>query len=548
MSASALSNYPGGFAGGVTLRGMPVLNSHSGKVFWVDSNATTAGRGTFDSPFTTIDRCFDTGIVRANKGDVVMVKAGHTEAITAAAGLVFDVAGVAVVFLGEGATRARITFGTAVGADLDVDAANVTLVNPLFVSALDALTGPIDVNAADFTIVNGEYRDAAAMAATDCIVADAGADRMTIDGWRFVDSTTGTQKQSNIQIAAADDVILKNIDIVGDFGTGAIENGTAWVNALLDNVNINNTAAGPVVTILLQATSTGTMRNSTLRVASGTTYLTANNDMQFFETFGTGTDATAGEKIGTLVAGDVETKVDTTLTRIGTEAATDPLSEVLSGTGGITTWKNAATPATGVSMSEVLRDVWAVLNGTAAGENGVQSWPAAAAAGNGVSLSEALRYVQDRVAAAMLNRNATNYLSVATDFTSATWNTVAAHEILTVTGACHIIILPQITTTITSTGGLGTLILGDETTTNSLITLTVADDLAAGEWWFDATATRTLAAKSIFEKTDFVVAAGKDIGYTVATAALTAGVITFHVWWEPIDATGAVAAGAGGVL
>jgi len=585
MSASPFSNYPNGFGGGLTVRGVPILNSHSGKVFWVDSNATTAGRGTFDSPFTTIDRCFDSGIVRANKGDVVMVKAGHTEAITAAAGLVFDVAGVAVCFLGDGATRARITFGGAVGADMDIDAANVTLVNPLFVSALDALTGPIDVNAADFSIINGEYRDAAAMAATDVIVADAGADRMTIDGWRFVDSTTGTQKQSNIQIAAADDVILRNIDIVGDFGTGAIENGTAWVNALLDNVNINNTAAGPVVAVLLQATSTGTMRNSTLRVASGTTYLTANNDMQFFETFGTGTDATAGEKIGTLVAGDVETKVDTIVTRIGTEAATDPLSEVLSGTGGITTWKTAAAYATGVSISEVLayvQDGTRRGSGTAMAANksiadalgtdgttvtdGAASVLGPIGANNANNAFSSATVVANHDGSALerleamavgqmggLTFNNPNYFVVTADMTSATFNTIASHEIATVTGMVQMVVIPQCTSTLTDAADGASIQLGIEGTTTALIASTGAagagaNTIATNEFWLDATPADVIVTRTALDALTFVVGGGLDVGYEITGAALTGGTLLFHCWWSPLDATGAVAAGAGGTL
>ena len=146
-----------------------------------------------------------------------------------------------------------------------------------------------------------------------------------------------------------------------------------------------------------------------------------------------------------------------------------------------------------------------------------------------------------------LNRNSTNYFSVTADFTSATWNTVAAHEIATVTGAVHLVILPEVTGTVTS-GGVPAVILGDETTTNSLITTGDITALATGEWWFDTTYTRTVGKRASIDLLDFVIGGGKDVGYTIATAALTGGSIVFHCWWEPIDATGSVAAGAGGVL
>lgn len=342
------------------------------------TGASTNDGKTPDGPRATLASVLDDATIAAN--DTIWLLAGHVETVTAAAGLDVDTAGLTIYFLGNGANRAYITFTTAVGADMDIDAANVTLVNPLFVAGIDALTGPIDVNAADFTVYDGEWRDAAAMGTTDCIVADANADRMTIDGWRFIASTTGTQKQSNIQVAGAEDVILRNINIVGDFGTGNIENGTAWVDALVENAIIENDSASPTVGILLQATSTGTMRNVHIRVASGTTYLTANNDMQFFACEGTGTDASSGETIGTPIATDIEsvvgeladaaatgavTSTDTLVaytkqlvTQVGVEADTDPLSAVLSGAGGITTWKSAAAPATGISMSEVERAIY----------------------------------------------------------------------------------------------------------------------------------------------------------------------------------------------
>lgn len=235
---------------------------------------------------------------------------------------------------------------------------------------------------------------------------------------------------------------------------------------------------------------------------------------------------------------------------------------VLAGATGIPTFPTGAAAANDVSLAEVLRYVQdQIINGTGtvldtntslygvlAGATGIPTYPTAAAAANSVSIAEVLRYVQDRVAGMALNQNSTNYFSVTADFTSATWNTVAAHEICTVTGAVHLIILPQVAASPTSAGGAATLILGDETTTNSIITSTDAENLTTGEWWVDSTDTRTIAARSNFEKCDIIVANGKDIGYTIGTEALTGGSIIFHCWFEPIDATGAVVAGAGGAL
>lgn len=280
--------------------GIAASVSPNSNQFYVDSGhsraSDTANAGTTGTPFATID--YAVGQMTASNGDIMWVLPGHAEEITAAAGLALDVIGITIVFLGEGAARAKVTFTTDAGADMDVDAEGVTLINPRFVSGIDALTGPVDVNAANFTIINGLYEDAAGFAVTDCIVADANADDMLIDGWEYRVSTTGTQKQSHIQIAAATRPVLRNIHITGDFATGNIENGTAWVDATLEDIFLDNADTAPTVAILLQATSSGQMKNVNLRVASGDIYMTAANDMQFYDCNGVSVDAGGGMPLG----------------------------------------------------------------------------------------------------------------------------------------------------------------------------------------------------------------------------------------------------------
>ncbi|MCK4815623.1 hypothetical protein KA005_07630, partial [bacterium] len=72
-----ISNYPKGFANGINLRGLPILNTYPGKVFWVDSETGSDGnKGTFDRPFGTID--YAVGRCTADRGDVILVKANHS--------------------------------------------------------------------------------------------------------------------------------------------------------------------------------------------------------------------------------------------------------------------------------------------------------------------------------------------------------------------------------------------------------------------------------------------------------------------------------------
>ena len=374
MPTNAFSNYPGGFPHGVTLRGVPILPTHAGNIWWVDSghaNASNSGAndGTINKPFSSID--YAVGRSTANNGDIIMVAPGHIETVTAAAGLDLDVAGITIWFLGNDNDRGYITFTTAASADMDVDAADITLVNPRFVAGIDALTGPIDVNAARFKMLGVIWEDGTTINTTDCVVADANADDMVIDGFLFRDGdAAGTQKQSLIQVAAATRPIIRNVRATGDFGTGIIENGTAWVDATLEDLVLDNASTTPTVCVLLQATSTGWARNCALRVASGTTGYTANNDMQFDNVNTTGTDAAeAGDPVVGGLADTAATGAVTTtdtlmayikqlVTQHGTALDTDTLGNILVGSTGIATYPSAAAPANGVALADVLRAIY----------------------------------------------------------------------------------------------------------------------------------------------------------------------------------------------
>jgi len=308
------SNYPHGFAHGVAIRNVPIALPFDGNsnIFWVDSGRGSDGnQGTFKQPFATLD--YAVGRCTASNGDIIYCAPGHVETVIAAAGLALDVAGVTIIFLGEGTNRAYITFTTAVTADMDVDAANVTMVNPRFIAGIDSLTGPIDVNAADFTIINGEWVDATDVETTDCIIATAGATRMVIDGWKWECGTeTADQKQSHIQINGCDSIVLKNIDIRGDFFVGCIENVTDQVlNARFENLNLENLNATPKPALFLNANATGTCKNVKLHVASATTYASSYAKMAWdnqCEGF-SGVVSPAGDYLGTAPATGLEGQI-----------------------------------------------------------------------------------------------------------------------------------------------------------------------------------------------------------------------------------------------
>lgn len=171
-----MSNYGGGFSDGVLIRGIPLSVAHPGKIFWV-SNASAsmlpnqktgsdANPGTFNAPFATLD--YAIGQCQAGRGDVIMVKPGHSENIGSAGAITSDVSGVAVVGLGIGALRPKFNF-TAAAADWNITASNLSFVNLNFVANFADVTSALDVSA-----VNG-------LTFQDCYFTEAGTDLNYVD-------------------------------------------------------------------------------------------------------------------------------------------------------------------------------------------------------------------------------------------------------------------------------------------------------------------------------------------------------------------------------
>lgn len=154
------TNFPDGFPNGVTIRGLPVLNTYGGNIFYVDStspNKAAGGPGTIEAPFDTIDHAMSACV--ANNGDLILVQPGHTETVTAAGGITADVAGVSIIGLGSGAERPRITFSTATTASFLISAKSVTVENIVGIPALNAIANPFNVTGND-AYLNVEIQDA----------------------------------------------------------------------------------------------------------------------------------------------------------------------------------------------------------------------------------------------------------------------------------------------------------------------------------------------------------------------------------------------------
>lgn len=154
----ALTNYPGGFAGGVSIRGVPVLNAHAGEVFWVNSATGSDGnKGTRDRPFSTLD--YAIGRCTANNGDIIMVMPNHAETITGAGGITADVAGITIIGMGTYNQRPRFLMDAGTTVSFLVSAADVAVKNCVFAAGHADIVTCFDVTAVGFTLEDCEFVD-----------------------------------------------------------------------------------------------------------------------------------------------------------------------------------------------------------------------------------------------------------------------------------------------------------------------------------------------------------------------------------------------------
>src|SRR5580704_6429342 len=93
-----MTSFPAGFSAGLMVRGMPILQTQTGNVFWVDNGPllpnvpgiaagsdgsstitlnSTPGKGTYNRPFASIAQALK--LCGQGNGDVIFLKPGHRE-------------------------------------------------------------------------------------------------------------------------------------------------------------------------------------------------------------------------------------------------------------------------------------------------------------------------------------------------------------------------------------------------------------------------------------------------------------------------------------
>jgi hypothetical protein len=107
--------------------------------------------------------------------------------------------------------------------------------------------------------------------------------------------------------------------------------------------------------------------------------------------------------------------------------------------------------------------------------------------------------------------------------------------LFTVTGDVLVHVFGVCTTLLA--GASATVEVGMTNGTALLLAQTTATDIDANEVWIDTAPALTEALPNAF-----IIPNGQDIIQTVATANITAGVITYYAIWRPLNSTGKVVA------
>lgn len=228
-----MSNFPTGFAQGVTIRGLPVAMTHAGKVWWVyngtalmesQRGGSDGNRGDFNAPFSTLAQAVSAAT--ATRGDVILIKPGHAETISSATALTLNKAGVAIIGLGYGSARPTFTLDTAGTATVNVTVANVAIKNCIFTANFaGAITACFTTTTAKYFTVEDCLFNEGASGRYFSYIVDTNATSNDTDGlalsgnkWLSVNSSTVSfvkMDGTNQDVAIRDNQIT-----IGGPGTG----------------------------------------------------------------------------------------------------------------------------------------------------------------------------------------------------------------------------------------------------------------------------------------------------------------------------------------
>ncbi len=206
----------------------------------------------------------------ASKGDIIFIAGEHGEAISGAAGLTLSKDGVTLQGLGNGRNRPTITFNTAIGAQMVISGAHITIRNMIFdFTGFSQITAAISVTGAYVAFEDCEFiMSTGTNAPVLGILTAATATGFRVERCRFLGPATSTDTVTAcIKHEVGINFVFKDNYFIGKY-TQAILNATAILGGLIDG-NRAQIYTGTKA-FSLHASTTGYGCNNRIVVPSGT--------------------------------------------------------------------------------------------------------------------------------------------------------------------------------------------------------------------------------------------------------------------------------------
>lgn len=353
------SNYPNGFNNGVTIRNLPIVNTYSGKVVWVDSNSGLHEKGTFERPFLTLQGAIDS----CPNGGTILIKEWHSEDIKTAGGITVNQS-VTIIGLGSGVARPNFTFSTTV-ASIIITGDAVTLKNVTTQTTVNGVVNNILVTGAGNTI-DIEHQDDTCSIESICCIKAKWSDNSDINNLsirlKYNGCLLGTGCSHAIALTK-----VNNSDIYVDFYGKASVSVVEFVTAECTNINVNGIFRNGTTALTKNVVDTITGSKWTANGFDGVSGCNFSGGSDRSLTAEALNVATANTTTNTVLRDVVGNKADTavqtgTTDTISLLAYSKGIAEGLYGTNGIVTYPESASPGNGVSMAEVLRSAWDKLD------------------------------------------------------------------------------------------------------------------------------------------------------------------------------------------
>jgi hypothetical protein len=258
-----LTSFPNGIIGFPIIGAVgnfPIINP-GGNVWFVSSLLGNDGNdGSYGTPFATLSAAASNSSLMA--GDNIVLLEGHTETVTAAAGIALSMAGVSVIGSGSGTYAPTITFTTSTAATFLISGAGVSVQGLRFVNGIASQVTMLDVQAKSVLILGNTFVEGAATTGLSFINTVNASTANMSDGLQIIGNTFHAPTAGNYNHAIGLTTVHDNVEIggnviYGNFALSGIHNITGMVLTNLkihDNTVTNLTAAKPALNLISACT------------------------------------------------------------------------------------------------------------------------------------------------------------------------------------------------------------------------------------------------------------------------------------------------------